>query len=255
MNNVYGFYRSADAGATWIRINDDSHQFGGINVLEADRNVFGRLYVGTGGRGILYGIPSVSLPVTMSPLKGQFVRMNNADYSRLTWRTETEMNNKGFEVERSLNSVEWSRVGAVRSKAINGNSNQQLNYEYDDNSTAFSGILYYRLKQADADGRSFYSNVVGINKNGVDKGLIVGVNPNPVIGGRMNVIINSSTNQQVQIRVINMSGESVYTGKRLNVMTGENRIIIDGWRIAKGNYIVEMVNERGEVIGSVKVIK
>ncbi len=48
-------YRSDDMGQTWIRINDDNHKFGLLNVLEADGQVYGRVYIGTGGRGIYYG--------------------------------------------------------------------------------------------------------------------------------------------------------------------------------------------------------
>jgi photosystem II stability/assembly factor-like uncharacterized protein len=57
VNDVAGFYRSDDAGATWVRINDDRHQFGFCGVIIGDPRVYGRVYVGTGGRGILYGEP------------------------------------------------------------------------------------------------------------------------------------------------------------------------------------------------------
>lgn len=51
-------YRSDDMGATWIIINDSAHRFGsGVRVLEADRSVYGRVYVGASGRGIYYGEP------------------------------------------------------------------------------------------------------------------------------------------------------------------------------------------------------
>ena len=53
-----GFFRSDDAGATWLRLNDDRHQFGGINDLAGDPRVFGRLYLATGGRGIIVGEPA-----------------------------------------------------------------------------------------------------------------------------------------------------------------------------------------------------
>jgi photosystem II stability/assembly factor-like uncharacterized protein len=57
VGEVYGFFRSDDAGATWVRINDDQHQFGFSGAIIGDPRVFGRVYVGTGGRGILYGMP------------------------------------------------------------------------------------------------------------------------------------------------------------------------------------------------------
>ena len=57
VNDVTGIFRSDDVGATWVRINDDRHQFGFCNVIIGDPRVYGRAYVGTGGRGILYGEP------------------------------------------------------------------------------------------------------------------------------------------------------------------------------------------------------
>ncbi len=57
VRGVYGFFRSDDAGATWVRINDDDHQYGWVSVITGDPRIHGRVYVGSGGRGILYGDP------------------------------------------------------------------------------------------------------------------------------------------------------------------------------------------------------
>jgi hypothetical protein len=57
VDGVWGTYRSDDAGATWQRIDDPNHQFGYINCLTGDPRRYGRVYLGTGGRGILYGDP------------------------------------------------------------------------------------------------------------------------------------------------------------------------------------------------------
>jgi xyloglucan-specific exo-beta-1,4-glucanase len=57
LKGTNGFFRSDDAGKSWVRINDDLHQFGGGAQIIGDPRVFGRAYVGTGGRGILYGEP------------------------------------------------------------------------------------------------------------------------------------------------------------------------------------------------------
>jgi len=57
VNDKPGFYRSDDAGVTWVRINDDRHQFGSCGEIIGDPRVYGRVYVGTGGRGILVGEP------------------------------------------------------------------------------------------------------------------------------------------------------------------------------------------------------
>jgi hypothetical protein len=54
---VWGIYRSEDAGTTWQHVDDPQHQFGYINCLAGDRRQAGRLYLGTSGRGIVYGDP------------------------------------------------------------------------------------------------------------------------------------------------------------------------------------------------------
>jgi hypothetical protein len=51
----YGFYRSHDGGASWLRINDDSRQYGDIRSISGDPRVFGRIYVATGTKGLVYG--------------------------------------------------------------------------------------------------------------------------------------------------------------------------------------------------------
>lgn len=58
MEEVWGVYRSDDAGTTWQRVDDPQHRFGSINCLSGDPRVYGRVYLGTGGRGIIYGDPS-----------------------------------------------------------------------------------------------------------------------------------------------------------------------------------------------------
>ena len=52
-----GLFRSDDVGRTWVRLNDDAHQYGSPSLLTGDPRVFGRLYFATGGRGIIYGDP------------------------------------------------------------------------------------------------------------------------------------------------------------------------------------------------------
>ncbi|HOQ05125.1 MAG TPA: xyloglucanase [Anaerohalosphaeraceae bacterium] len=53
----YGIFRSIDTAQSWVRINDDRHQWGLILQITGDPKQYGRVYVGTHGRGVLYGDP------------------------------------------------------------------------------------------------------------------------------------------------------------------------------------------------------
>lgn len=71
VNGQYGFYRCDDGvGTTWVRINDDQHQYGWLqnNYIAGDEIVFSRVYLTTGGRGYIYGVvPSPTPTPTDTP--------------------------------------------------------------------------------------------------------------------------------------------------------------------------------------------
>ena len=57
LDQFQAYYRSDDAGSTWVRINDDQHQYGSPDrpLVVGDPRIYGRVYFTTGGRGIIYG--------------------------------------------------------------------------------------------------------------------------------------------------------------------------------------------------------
>ena len=58
VDGVEGLFRSTDKAVTWVRVNDDQHQYGSLgnaNMICADWNQYGRVFMSTAGRGIAYG--------------------------------------------------------------------------------------------------------------------------------------------------------------------------------------------------------
>ncbi len=74
----------------------------------------------------------------------------------LKWSTASENNNRGFEIERSINGTNWSVIGFVNGA---GNSGFETRYNYTDAGLA-AGKYMYRLKQIDIDNRFAYSSIV-----------------------------------------------------------------------------------------------
>jgi len=63
VDGVRGIHRSIDGGATWTRVNDDAHQYGGPGdgqFIVGDMNRYGVVYMSTAGRGIVYGTPATN---------------------------------------------------------------------------------------------------------------------------------------------------------------------------------------------------
>jgi len=65
VGGVYGIFQSDDQGNSWTRINDDQHEFGTVYTLTGDPRMYGRVYVGTGGRGTVYADPASPAPASL----------------------------------------------------------------------------------------------------------------------------------------------------------------------------------------------
>ena len=100
-----------------------------------------------------------SLPVELAAYTGK----NIGKINELNWMTATEVNNREFVIERSLNGVDFRPIGTVKG---NGTTNVAKNYNFIDGFAP--NMAYYRLKQVDIDGKENLSKVVTIeNTNAV----------------------------------------------------------------------------------------
>lgn len=171
----------------------------------------------------------------------------------LNWSTSNEINNNYFGLERSGNSVDFSNIGTVASKATNGNSSSVLNYSFQDDLKNVGSIGYYRLKQVDVNGTASYSNIVSVTNDLAVQA--VAVYPNPIAGNKFTIRINTATNENAVIKMMNADGKMV-VNKVVQLNEGVNFVSLNNDNLSKGPYILQVYNATSQqLIGSVKTVK
>ena len=156
----------------------------------------------------------------------------------LKWRTATESNNRGFELQRSTNSSAFSTLGFVPTKAASGNSTAELSYQYTDKKPFATGS-YYRLKQVDFDGKFSYSNIVFIKGEPITELVLTSLYPNPT-NQLLNVMLETPKAQKVQMVIADLAGKTMLQ-QSLQLVKGVNNKTMNVATLAKGTYIVKVV--------------
>jgi len=205
-----------------IRLNDTSSTVTAVTIATATtNNIF---------RGVAFTPGTSTLPVKFTSFNATI----NNKQTNLSWTTASEVNNKGFEIERSTDGVNFELIGFVKG---NGNSNSvnKYNFVYPYQSSAF-----YRLKQIDFDGKFDYSNVISVQGND----LIIDITPNPF----NNVIEINSNGNLVTAEVLDITGKVVIT-ESIN----GNKTTLNTTGLNNGVYFVRINN--GENMITKRLIK
>ncbi|WP_229212865.1 T9SS type A sorting domain-containing protein [Dyadobacter soli] len=164
------------------------------------------------------------MPVTLisfdARLEGQTVN--------LAWATSTEQNSMGFEIQRSGNAANWSKVEFVTSLSPETGSSSKLDYIFTD-TAPLKGTSYYRLKMIDFDQSFAYSQIRSVNG---ENGQSVTLYPNPV---STLLLIKNVPNERIgRIRVLDLTGRAVIDQRGMPAHG------IDVSRLPAGTYIVDI---------------
>ncbi|MBX3241274.1 MAG: T9SS type A sorting domain-containing protein [Chitinophagaceae bacterium] len=195
-NTVIGFYSTTGTVAhvnNWVQYNHSQTAPAGtrtirIRLIATSRN-------GDSVDGYFDNLSltaTVSLPVNLISYTAESTAQGS---SLLKWETSDEINNRGFYIERSVNSTTWETIGFVAA-SVGGIIHR---YQFTDPEPA-TGINYYRLKQVDLDGKYEYSAIRSLQYRYSGRTFVF---PNPAD----NFLSIVTRDNKLNAQIINMNGK------------------------------------------------
>ncbi len=229
-----GLFKSSD-GTNWT---------GMLGTLDSDNNTI--TLTGIGGFSLwTAGDKNSPLPVELTSFTASTVENKVV----LNWQTATEVNNYGFEIQRSVVSGQrseetWEKVGFVDG---NGNSNSVKEYSFVDASIPLSASsISYRLKQIDNDGGFSYSDeiiVETLHVTSLPTEYTLEQNyPNP-FNPSTTIKFGLPTDSKVVLEVYNIIGEKVKTLVNKSISAGYHEVEFTGTALPSGIYIYKLATE------------
>jgi hypothetical protein len=171
-------------------------------IVEAGASYTTEVSSGTCEGTIITGEGAIALPVELITFTAEIIKKK---YVLLSWETATEVNNYGFEIERSTDKINWRKIAFVNG---HGNSNSPKQYLYTDYNISLIKN-YYCLKQIDADGASAYSKEIEVsihrfeNDSVLEQNFPNSFNPTTTIG------FGIPEKANVRISILNILGEEI----------------------------------------------
>ncbi|GAC1376327.1 MAG: hypothetical protein NVSMB30_21500 [Hymenobacter sp.] len=175
-----------------------------------------------------FGIPVNPLPVELT----RFTAERQGSGVSVRWNTASEKNSAYFEVQRSPTGREFATVLKVDA---HGNSTAPSTYTALDE-RAPAGLLYYRLRQIDTDGKVAFSPVVTVTTAGAKAEVVL--YPNPATS-----LVSFMATSPTTYRVLNQVGQVQMKG------TAEaGTAVVEVGRLLPGVYLLELQTALGRVV-------
>lgn len=173
------------------------------------------------------------LPVELSSFKASLEDKSII----LDWTTETETNNAGFEIERSMDGIIFEKMKFIHGKGTTTTTQQ---YTFRDNKIKSATQYYYRLRQVDFDGKFKYSNIIAIKSSSAP--ISTKVFPNPAHNS-INLQVNTSNNTFIDLTIYDMSGKIV---KEIRKETSDelNTLTLDTSNWSNGSHYIKIKTDQ-----------
>ena len=192
----------------------------------------------------------IALPVELI----SFTAVSNSDgKTELKWSTATEENNSGFEIERSFNGTNFTKIGFV---VGHGTTTEINNYSFMDN-TPENEKVFYRLRQLDYSGLFDYSDVISVNNNFAYSYGIEQNYPNP-FNPTTNISFSLKESGFVTLSVYNVLGEKITDIINNKLNYGKYTITFDAskYGLTSGIYLFKLnVDDKFSSVKKMNLIK
>jgi hypothetical protein len=215
-----GSWRSINAGSTWTPISIPSS---GYQVMSVDSMT----QFAAQGNGFYKLASDLFVPVELT----SFTAETSENEIILNWTTATELNNQGFEIDRSFDNETFEKIGFVPGF---GTTTESKSYTY--KITEFtSGIQYYRLKQIDFDGSYEYSEVIEVEGISPDQFALLQNYPNP-FNPSTSIKFSLAGDSNVKLKLYNMLGQEVAELINTEISSGNHQIDFNATNLSSGTY-------------------
>ena len=187
----------------------------------------------------------IPLPVELAEFHVKQIDNNSLS---LQWKTLSEQNSSHFNILRSKDGIEYEVIGKLEAA---GYSNQELYYQFIDDSPPKNRTLYYRLQQFDLDDRMTYSSIKTTELLSTTE-TIANVFPNPISIGQCLFIESVATESlnNPELHIYNQDGSLAYqdfTPRVEGFHEGFNRYVVESGNWEKGLYYL-CISEHGKPI-------
>lgn len=229
------FDYSSDIGTTGIT----------LTLIPDQKPDFPRTYASVNYVDYIRFTPQV-VPVEFTAFTGAFVGSD----VELKWTTATELNNRGFEVQRSANGSSFATIAFVEG---HGTTTQVQNYSFVDRNIESRVNYSYRLKQIDFDGTSDYSQVVNLGFTLPLEFILEQNYPNP-FNPTTNITFAVPVKSEVTLEVYNLIGQKLMTLAQGQLEAGKHSAQLNASSLSSGIYLYKLtaIGEDGSQFTSSK---
>ncbi len=174
------------------------------------------------------GLPVKLVYLKATPIDNEFIQVS--------WLTAVEIDNKGFEVKRSEDGVNFTTIGWIDG---NGNTTEPKAYAFDDKDVAANTTYYYKLRQVDFDGKSEETNIVSARITDGEQFTVSDFIPNPT-NNSSRLVVNTSLPSTVHVKFYTQLGQQL-SSETFNLQPGSNDLNFNVENFSSASYTAVLV--------------